>query len=188
MIRYALIVVTCTCIAACAQTRKPERLEIGDSQRVEATIEAINPTNRQVVLLAPDDSRLLVEVGLDVRNFDQIRAGDRVVVTYRAGVIAEVKPKGEGVQGVEGASADVRSGPGERPSRAVGEVIATTVTIESVDTSFDTVTFRRPDGIVRTLAVEDPEAKEFIHKLKPGDEVQVTYREAAAISIEPPRG
>jgi hypothetical protein len=42
------------------------------------------------------------------------------------------------------------------------------------------VTFRRPDGFVRTLAVEDPNARRFIHDLRQGDKVEVTYIEALA--------
>ena len=35
------------------------------------------------------------------------------------------------------------------------------------------------------MAVVRPDARQFVEKLKPGDEVQVTYREAVALSIEP---
>jgi hypothetical protein len=59
------------------------------------------------------------------------------------------------------------------------------VVIESVDQSFDTVTFRRPDGIVRTVAVDTPKATQFVRSLKPGDEVRVTYTEATAIAVNP---
>jgi hypothetical protein len=33
--------------------------------------------------------------------------------------------------------------------------------------------------------VQDPEMQDFVDKLKPGDEVAVTYTEALAISVEP---
>jgi hypothetical protein len=59
------------------------------------------------------------------------------------------------------------------------------VTIESVDTSFDTVTFRRPDGLVRTVAIQSPEGRKFIRTLKPGDEVEITYTEAVAVEVVP---
>jgi hypothetical protein len=54
-----------------------------------------------------------------------------------------------------------------------------------VDTSFDTITFRRPDGIVRTAAIDGAKAREFVHGLKSGDEVQITYSEAVALDVRP---
>ena len=67
----------------------------------------------------------------------------------------------------------------------VGATVSTTVVIESVDTSFDTVSFKRPDGFVRTIAVESPEGKKFIRTLKKGDKVDVSYTEALAIAVVP---
>jgi hypothetical protein len=67
----------------------------------------------------------------------------------------------------------------------VGATISTTVQIESVDTSFETVTFKRPDGFVRTIAPASPEGKKFIKTLKKGDMVDVSYTEALGISVEP---
>jgi hypothetical protein len=63
--------------------------------------------------------------------------------------------------------------------------ISTTVVVDSVDTSFDTITFRRPDGIMRTAAIDGAKAREFVHGLKRGDEVQITYSEAVALDVRP---
>jgi hypothetical protein len=34
------------------------------------------------------------------------------------------------------------------------------------------------------VAVDSPEGQKFIHKLKPGDAVQITYTEAVALNVE----
>ncbi len=47
------------------------------------------------------------------------------------------------------------------------------------------MTFKRPDGFVRTIAVASPEGKKFIRTLKKGDMVDVSYTEALAISVVP---
>jgi hypothetical protein len=47
------------------------------------------------------------------------------------------------------------------------------------------VTFKKADGITRTVAVEDPEARKFIRTLKPGDPVEIRYSEAVAVSVKP---
>jgi hypothetical protein len=109
-------------------------------------------------------------------------------VSYYEGLVAEVKPKGEGAQGVQSAKGKATSPPGEMPAGAVGHSVATTVRVESVDPATHTISFTRSDGITRKMAVEHPDAQRFIGQLKPGDEVQVTYREATAVSIQPARG
>lgn len=77
---------------------------------------------------------------------------------------------------------------GQRSAPAADAAVSTTVRIEAVDTSRHTVTFTRPDGETRNLAVVRPDAERFIETLEPGDEVEVTYREAVALSIEPNKG
>jgi hypothetical protein len=187
MIRKVFIA-TLACISGLACAQQPKPLELSRQKTATATIQAISQTDRHLVILTTDGERLLLEAGADVTNFDQVHPGDHIRVTYHEGLIAEVKPKGKGVEGVPVAAAKARTAPGEVPAKGVTTSIAATVRVQSVDTSFDTVTFSRPDGIVRTLAVETPEGKAFIDTLKPGDEVQITYREAAAVSIEPARG
>jgi hypothetical protein len=63
--------------------------------------------------------------------------------------------------------------------------VATTVVIESVDRATSSVTFTGPAGMTRTVHVKDPEAQEFIAKLDQGDEVELVYTEAIAVSVEP---
>jgi hypothetical protein len=77
---------------------------------------------------------------------------------------------------------------GSIPTAAVGQTIKTTVKIESVDTSFDVVSFKRPDGLVRTIAVESPEGKRCTPPIKKGDMVDIEYTEALAISVVPGAG
>jgi hypothetical protein len=56
---------------------------------------------------------------------------------------------------------------------------------ESVDTSLNAATFTRPDGIVRTIAIEDYTVRRFIRELHAGDEIELTYTEAAAVDDTP---
>jgi hypothetical protein len=72
-----------------------------------------------------------------------------------------------------------------RPGAAVANKVKTTVVIESVDTSTNSVTFTGPSGLSRTVDVVDPKAQKFIAELKKGDEVELTYVEALAVTVEP---
>ena len=154
-----------------------------DVVEATATIEAIDPENRLLSLRGPGGAAT-IQAGPEVRNFDQIRVGDEVKVTYTAALGAEITKSKEAPTTTLDTAA-YRAPAGAKPGAAVGASVSTTVQIESVDTSFDAVTFKRPDGFVRTIAVSSPEGKKFIRTLKKGDMVDVTYTEALAISVVP---
>lgn len=185
MLKNTLTVLALCTALSVSQAQERPKFSSESVKEITATVEAVNHENRSLVLRGENDARTLVMAGPNVRNFDQIGAGDRIVVSYREAIAAEVKPKGEGVEGVKEATATARAPEGSRPAIGTGSLIATTVEVQSVDTSFDTVTFTRPDGITRTVAVEDPKAQAFIRELRRGDEVEVTYTEAVAVNLRP---
>jgi hypothetical protein len=171
-------------LAACA-SKPPEPVAAESLLQMTATVAAVDQSTRMVTLRGDNGATTTVQVGPEVRNLQQVRVGDKVVVGYYQGILAEVTKPGEGAQGVETASAATRARPGERPAGAAGTAVRETVTIESVDTSFDTVTFKLPNGSTRHYAVETPQGREFIRKLRKGDQVEVTYIEALAVEVAP---
>ena len=171
-------------LAACAAP-PPKPVTRESLIQKTATVESINLPSRLVTLRGEDGGGFTVVVDPVVRNLDQVKEGDKLVVSYYEGLAAEVKKPGEGVQGVETEVASTRSQPGEKPGGGAGVTMRTTVTIESVDTSFNTVTFKRSDGMSRTVAVQTPEGQKFIRGLKKGDQVEITYTEALAIEVKP---
>lgn len=150
-----------------------------------ATVESIDQASRLVTLRGEDGGAVTVQVSEDVKNLPQVKAGDKVVVSYYEALAAEVKKPGEGVEGVEADVSAVTAPPGSMPAGGAGVLMRTTVVIDSVDKTMNTVTFKRADGTLRTVAVESPEGREFIKGLKKGDNVEVAYTEAMAIEVKP---
>ena len=171
-------------VAACAESPPKPAIRENLVQKT-ATVEAIDHASRVVKLRTEDGSSSTIVVDPEVRNLAQVKAGDKIVVSYYEALAAEVKKPGEGVKGVEADVSSVRSEPGAMPGGGAGVLLRTTVTIESVDTTFNTVSFKRSDGQSRTVAVQSPEGKEFIKGLKKGDQVEVAYTEALAIEVKP---
>jgi hypothetical protein len=129
-----------------------------------------------------------VQVSDEVRNFDRIKVGDEVVATYYQGLAAEFKKKGEGtpVGVVDATTGTARMPKGSStPGAAIGNKVTTTVVIEGVNRDTHSVTFVGPSGMTRTVDVKDPDAQRFISGLQKGDEVQLTYVEAIAVTLEP---
>jgi hypothetical protein len=168
-------------LGACAQPPKP--FEISETVQSTATVVDVDRKTRTVILKDASGTQMAVVAGPEVRNFDQIKVGDRVVARYREAFAAEVVKPGTGQQGA--AVVAGRAEPGQRPGAAVGEVVTTTVKVWDVDTISNTIEYTDSRGFNRRLKVRDPKAIEFLRGLKKGDEVQVTLSEALALSVEP---
>ena len=63
--------------------------------------------------------------------------------------------------------------------------VTATVQILQVDPAKHTVMIKGPDGFMRTVTVQDPEMAGKLNQLKPGDDIQLTYTEAIAASVQP---
>ena len=174
-------------LASGAAAAQPEPVMVEKAQSISATVESIDPKQRLVELRRGDETRT-IKVPPEVRNFERIKVGDEVVATYYEGLAAEFKKPGEGTpKGVVDATTGTSRMPegSSTPGAAVANQITATVVIESVDQPSNSVTFTGPTGMTRTVDVKDPKAQKFISTLKKGDEVQLTYIEALAVTLEP---
>jgi hypothetical protein len=171
-------------IAGCAP-QPPKPLTISETVEATAIVESIDYSAREVVLRDAQGRQTLVKAGPEVRNLAQVKKGDRVVVRFTEGFAAQVVKPGTGVAGLQADTTVARAAPGERPAATVGEQIRTTVKVYDVDPYANTIEVTGPRGYNRRLKVKDPRAIEFIRGLKKGDEVEVTFSEALAISVEP---
>src|SRR5262245_37560523 len=172
-------------LSGCAGRTPPAPLQIESAKRVEATVVGIQAEKRLVSLRSPEGRSFTVEAGPSVRNFDQIRVGDRVVATYVEAIGFALQSPDVAATPTEAGLIVGRAKPGERPAAAAGRFARTTVVIESVDPKSHTVTFKGQDGLTRAVPVATPEGRDFASRLRPGDRVDVTWEEAVAISVEP---
>ena len=154
-------------------------------QQFTAQVESVNAKQRTLVLKTPAGERAEFAVDPQVRNLEQVKSGDRVILRYYMGLAAEIKPSGTAAHAAQDKLVGENAPVGARPAGSIGHSVSATVIIDSVDTSFNTVTFKRADGITRTVAVDSPKGQEFIRKLKKGDAVEITYTESVAVSVEP---
>ena len=148
-----------------------------------ATVEAINHKTRMVTLRRSDGERIRFHVGDEVRNLPQVRKGDRVNVTYYESVALRLRKPGHGRMGVTVDEAAARAQPGELPAGAVGREVQVTTKVVAVDRRAQTATLELPSKERLTFAVEDPSR---LKRIKVGDLVQATYREAIAVTVAKP--
>jgi hypothetical protein len=173
-------------LAAGCQTAPPAPVTVEKIETISAAVTAVDVKKRLVSLRGPDGGTATIEVPSDVRNLAQVKVGDHLVVRYYESMGAAVRPPGTPAaphatdQIATAGTAEL----GAKPAAAVGSVTATTVTIQSVDKKTYNITFSGPDGLVRNFHVKDPAAQKFVATLKQGDQVDLTYTEALAVSVE----
>jgi hypothetical protein len=156
-------------------------------QKVEATIERIDPATREVTLKGAEGPMSFV-LGPEAKNFDKLNVGDKVVVSYYQGIAAQMSKNG--VKATEPATSTFayRAEGGKKPGGGVGASATTTVTIEDVNPETNTVAFKTSDGLVHIVAVKSPNMQKFARTLKRGDSVDLTYTESIAINVVPVSG
>ncbi len=165
---------------------QPAPLEVMNTQTITATVASIDLNERMVELRA-EDRNLTVQVPPDVRNLAQLKVGNKVVVQYYEALAASFKKKGESttIGVIDTTTGTARAPEGKRPGAAIANKVTTTIVIEEVDHPAHALTFKGPSGMARTINVKDPRAQAFINTLKQGDEVELTYIEALAVTVDP---
>ena len=191
--RIALAVIAAA-FAATAFAQKPEavggtvvasepgKAAIVRAAELSAQVVAIDKATRTVTLKGPQGNAVDIVAGDEVKNFDQIKLGDFVIARYAQALTLELRKTkvkaGEPTVREEAA----RAKPGERPAVAGAREVTAIADVIGVDPKKSTITLKGPRGNVVTLDVQNPDQFKVVKK---GDQVDVTYTEALALSVEP---
>jgi hypothetical protein len=159
---------------------KPGAAAVVSTAEVTATVVAIDKATRTVTLKGPQRT-VDVVAGDEVKNFDQIRVGDRVVVKYVEALTLELK-KTKAPLDAKADAAVVRAEPGSRPAGAVGRQVTVLADVVGVDQKKSIISLKGPRGNVYDLKVQN---KDHFKVVKKGDQVEVTYTEALAMAVTP---
>ena len=157
---------------------------VSDEDQIRAVIESVDPATRQVLLRGPQGGMVTVAAGPEVRNFAQLKPGDQVVVTYREALAAELAKPGSSAPPAQLVQRTSRAAPGATPGASAEQMIRARVKITGINRQHNTVSFVGPAQIERTVNVTDPDMQNFLKTLNVGDEVDLTYTEAIAVSVE----
>ncbi len=163
-------------------TSEPGRASVVRAAELSAQVVGIDKATRTVTLKGPKGNVVDIVAGDEVKNFDQIKLGDFVVARYAEALTLELRKTkvkaGEPTVREEAA----RAKPGERPAVAGAREVTAIADVIGVDPKKSTITLKGPRGNVVTLNVQNPDQFKVV---KTGDQVEVTYTEALALSVEP---
>lgn len=181
MLMIVMTVLVIMNLWGCADSGAKKDLNVQRSGMVsvKATVEAVDLKTRIVTLRASNGQTFKIHAGEEVVNLPQVKVGDEVLTVYSEALAVRMAKPGEVRDEISQETG--RAKPGSKPGAY--EVIETTVTakILDIDKPRKTASLKMPDGDVETVKVMDPANLE---KVKVGDTIVITYREAFAVSIE----
>ena len=160
---------------------EPGKAAVVAVAEITATVVAIEKTTRSVTLKGPQGRTVDVIAGDAVKNFDQIRVGDRVVAEYQEALTLELK-KTKAPVGATETMGVARAKPGERPAGAVGREVTVVADVVAVDPKKSIISLKGPRGNIVDLKVRNPDHFKVV---KVGDQVEAVYAEALAIAVTP---
>jgi hypothetical protein len=166
---------------AVAQTTAVNRT---DRISTKVTIQSIDAATRHMVVTNPEGDHIPIKVPPAVHNFDQLKVGDTIAVTYKistelvvAGPDGKLPPDAQTI-------AAARVEKGEEPGGAVANTIVVTGAVLGIDMAKHTLKIVSPQGgEVYNVAVTRADGQKAMAKLKVGDKITAYITESLLLSV-----
>jgi len=163
--------------------KEQEKLHLSSSEsmKVSVLVESVNYETREVTLR--DNSGELIEfvAGEEIRNLEQMKAGDIVIAEYTENFYIDVV-ENPGSEPSEGEFSALGSAPlGYKPGMTAFDSQVVTAIIEDINLEAGTYKLKWPDGSVEELTALNPEN---LTKGEVGDMVIITKTMSVSISVE----
>ena len=166
--------------AVAVTANAPGQAAVSEGIQVQGKIKSVDEKARSVVIVGAAGNEIHMALGDEVRNFDQIRVGDLVTLTYIEALVLELrKVETKALRERVESEQAVRAKPGEKLAGAVERTVRVIADVVAVNPKAKTVTLRGPKRTVE-LAVNDVER---FKEIKVGDQVEATYTEAVALEV-----
>lgn len=160
-----------------------------ESTSISGKVAAINPGIRHVVVTGDNGRMAAMFVGPNVRNFENLKLGDRVTVRYTEALALAISKGGPGTESQIGeirtkveADAARQAAPGGKPGMSAMEQTTMVANVFEIDRARGILTLRGTDGVPVDIKVAD---KNALDQIRLNDQIVIGYRQSAALSIEP---
>ena len=187
----SLFVLLATSLAIACQTgpkvettveETPDGVLVVQTVRMQATVEAIDATNRTVRLRPRRGEPRTIKVADWARNFQNVRVGDEVHAVYIEETAVSLL-RGGAPQSVSAGEAVKLAPQGGRPGIIVADSVEATATVVGIDAHEHSVMLEFMDGSVREIHVSK---KRDLSNVGLGDSVRVQMTDAVAIEVVKP--
>jgi hypothetical protein len=192
LISACLLIATGTASQSLAQTTAPAMkatVEPGVAggvveQTISAsvTVDSVDQATRKVNLTNADGSKSTFTAGPEIRNFDQLKAGDKFTATLLQRLVVYVRSDRPD-QGAAYAAALARAPKGAKPGAIAAETYELVATVKSIDTATRAAVLQFSDGSMKTVTVR-PDVE--LSRYKVGDSVVLQATTALSLLAAKP--
>jgi Cu/Ag efflux protein CusF len=147
-----------------------------------ATVKAIDPATRKITLSTQDGNQATFTAPAEVRNFDQIRVGDKLNATIHQRLVVYVD-RDEREPSAVHAAALAKAPQGAKPGAIVAENFEVIATVTAIDSASRRATLRFSDGQTKTIPVRQDVD---LTKYKVGNSVVIQITQELALLVEAP--
>lgn len=170
--------------AAVIVEKAPGAGAVTEAVQLQGKVKSVDKKTRAVVVVGPNGNEILFNLSDEVRNFDQIKVGDLVTLTYAQALVLELrKVANDGIRVRVDKEETLTAKPGDKPGMAVEKSVRVIANVVAVNPKAQTVTLRGPKRTLE-LAVKDPA---MLKNVKVGDQVEGLYTEAVALTVSADR-
>lgn len=144
------------------------------------TIDAIDYKARLVTLKDDEGLTQTLYASPDITRFDELKAGDKVEFRYHESVVFSIRRPGQPAPAEYGGGVTRRTK--GAPGGVISEQITASVTVTAIDPNVPSLKVKTDTGRVMGFKIED---KKNLEGLKVGDQIDITYTQALAVSVNP---
>jgi len=138
----------------------------------------------RTVTLKNQDGETSIVAGPEVKNFAEIKVGDRFDVVYEMAIAVElVKVKNPGAVGEQVSTSTVTAPQGDKPGMITTNTVTATANVEAIDAAKSIVSLKGPQGNIFKVKVKNAD---LLKDIAVNDQVKVVYTEAIAAVVSAP--
>jgi plasmid maintenance system killer protein len=138
----------------------------------------------RTITLKNQDGESTIVAGPEVKNFAEIKVGDRFDVVYELAVAIElVKVKNPGAPSEQVTTSTATAPQGDKPGMITTNTVTAVANVESIDAVKNTVSLKGPQGNIFKVKVQNPD---LMKDIAVNDQVKVVYSEAIAAVVSTP--
>lgn len=176
-----LVVLPFLAVSAVAQAEEVAEAAAAEASITVDVIVDIDKESRAITLKNEGGDKWEFVAGPEVRNFDQLKRGDRVIMEYYAGLVVDLEPKGSGLKERISETKVERAAPGEKPGMKITDSTYAAAEVTAVDTKHKTVTLQGARGSLKLKVGDDID----LAQIKVGQGIEALYTASYAISVVP---
>ena len=149
----------------------------------DGEVTKIDAATRTVTLKNKDGETSIV-AGPEVKNFAEIKVGDRFYVVYELAVAIElVKVKNPGTTSEQVTTSTTTAPQGDKPGMITTNTVTATANVEAIDAAKNIVSLKGPQCNIFKVKVQNPD---LMKDIAVNDQVKVVYTEAIAAVVSAP--